>query len=54
VMSVSVLCLSVYQEPNFLSLLPVAVGSVLLRRRCDVLSTSGFVDGVMFAQNGDE
>ena len=27
-------------------------GSVLLWRRCDTLSTSGFVDDVMFSHNG--
>jgi len=27
-------------------------GSVLLRRRCDMLCTSGFVDGVMFSHSG--
>ena len=27
-------------------------GSVLLRRRCDMLCTSGFTDDVIFARNG--
>ena len=46
-------CLSVHEEPNARSL-PIFVhvaygrGSVLLRRRCDALYTSGFVDDIMF------
>ena len=28
-------------------------GSVFLRRRCNTLSTSGFIDDVRFAHNGD-
>ena len=30
---------------------PIACGSVLLRRRCDTLCTSGFVDDVMFSHS---
>jgi len=47
-------CLSVREEQRALSLsnfLHVAYsrGEVLLRRRCDTLCTSGFVDDIIFS-----
>jgi len=51
-------CLStrIYPEPHArsVSFLHVAYGcgSVLLRRRCDMLCTSGFVDDIMFFSRG--
>jgi len=33
-------------------MLPYGRGSVLLRRRCDMVCTSGFVDDIMFFYNG--
>ena len=38
----------VQTSSNFLCMLPVAVAAVLLWRKCNTLSTSGFVDDVMF------
>ena len=43
--------LSVCVCPQFLCMLPMADGSVVLWRRCDTLCASGFVDGVMFVYN---
>jgi len=44
--------------PNFMHVIDVAdcclCYSVLLWRRCDTLCTSGFIDDVMFAHNGQE
>jgi len=52
-------CLSHIAWPNFTEIFMRAAvaacaraGSVLLRRRCDTLCASGFVDDVTFAHNG--
>ena len=37
---------------NFCVRIPCGCGSVLLRRRCDTLCTSGFMDDVTFGRSG--
>jgi len=56
-MSVSVFgCLSARtsMELHIQSCTNFLCGSVLLSRRCDTLITSGFMEDVMFAHNGEE
>jgi len=42
------------REPNFKRVLFCGRGSVLLRRRCNMLLTSGFVDDVKFSYDGSD
>ena len=52
IVSLSISSLSSKNTPKFFVHVACGRNSVLLRRRCDMLCTSGFVDDVVFSRNG--